>query len=367
MSKKPQVKRKRRKHDRHMTPPGSPPGTLVADPDALKPLLRMFAYGPDTLEERELSSPREVSAFLGTVPVVWLDVAGLGDIAIIQEIGEIFGIHHLALEDVVHVHQRAKVEPYDDQLFIVARMIDMVGATDRIESEQWSMFLGQGFVLTFQEHAGDVFDAVRGRIRQGKGRTRGRQADWLAYVLLDALIDAYFPVLERYGDKLDALEEELLESAEDSMIPRIHAVKQDLRALRRAVYPLRDAVAALMRESAAAFQPETAIYLRDCYDHSAQILDLVENYRDLGTSLMETHMSMTSNRMNDVMRVLTVIATIFIPLTFIAGIYGMNFDTQVSRWNMPEVESPYGYPIVMGMMLGLALLMLGWFRRKRWL
>ncbi|GMV39432.1 MAG: magnesium transport protein CorA [Myxococcales bacterium] len=357
--------RRKRKQDRHPTPPGSPPGTLVIDPEAPRPVLSLLAFGPDTVEERSLKSPAEVRTWLGKVPVVWLDVAGLGDAAVIQQVGEIFGLHHLALEDVVHVHQRAKVEPYADRLFIVARMIELVG--ERLESEQWSMFLGPGFVLTFQELPGDVFDAVRDRIRHGKGRARTSGADWLAYMLLDALIDAWFPVLERYGDRLDALEEELLSGHDPEMIQRIHEVKQDLRLMRRAVYPLRDAVAALLRESATAFHPDTAVYLRDCHDHCVQIMDLVETYRDLGTSLMETHMSMTSNRMNDVMRVLTVIATIFIPLTFVAGVYGMNFDSKVSPWNMPETEWAYGYPAVMLGMGALALAMLAWFRRKRWL
>ena len=364
MPRRPASQRKKKKHDLHRTPPGSVPGTLVVDPEAEAPRLSLIAYGPDLHVERSDASIEEVRRYLGAAPVVWLDVAGLGDAALIQEVGDLFGLHHLALEDVVHVHQHAKVEPYEDRLFVVARMIDY---QEHLESEQWSMFLGPGFVLTFQEHSGDVFDAVRERIRHGRGRIRQRDADWLAYALLDSLIDAYFPVLERYGDTLDQLEEELVDSPGDDMIRRIHVVKQDLRILRRAAHPLRDAVSALMRESSAAFSPDTAVYLRDCYDHSVQILDLVETYRDLGTSLMETYMSVQGNRMNEVMKVLTVIATIFIPLTFIAGVYGMNFDPNRSPWNMPELEWEYGYPAVMLGMVLATLFMLRWFRKKGWL
>lgn len=364
MARRSPSQRKKRKQDLHRTPPGSPPGTLVIDPEARAPRLSLIAYGPDLHVERPDATLDEVRKWLGKAPVVWLDVAGLGDAGVIQAVGELFGLHHLALEDVVHVHQRAKVEPYEDHLFVVARMIHYA---ERLETEQWSMFLGRGFVLTFQEDPGDVFDVVRERIRNGKGRIRSRGSDWLGYALLDALIDAYFPVLERYGDTLDTLEEELVEAPGDDMIRRIHVVKQDLRVLRRAAHPLRDAVAALQRESTTAFTADTAVYLRDCYDHTIQILDLVETYRDLGTSLMETYMSVQGNRMNEVMKVLTVIATIFIPLTFIAGIYGMNFDPKTSPWNMPELEWDYGYPAVMGGMAVATFAMLRWFRKKGWL
>lgn len=349
---------------RRRTPPGAVPGTITVDPEAPKPVIAIMAYGPDGLVEQHIESPHEIAAYLQEWPVVWINVDGLGDKEVIQQLGTLFELHRLALEDVVNVHQRPKIEEYDDQLFFVARMVYQ---NEGIETEQLSMFLGAGFVLTFQERAGgDCFTPVRDRLRKGAGRIRAGSADFLAYCLIDALVDAYFPIIEIYGDYLENLEDEVLESPTRKTVNDIHRARRDLLLLRRAIWPLREAINAILRDRCAIFSPETRIYLRDCYDHTIQILDLVEAYRELVSDLMDVYLSSLSARMNEVMKVLTVIATIFIPMTFIASIYGMNFDPEISPWNMPELEWYFGYPFAMGLMLAAFVIQIYYFWRKGW-
>jgi magnesium transporter len=302
--------------------------------------------------------PDELEPVLGKTPVVWVNVEGLGDAEVITRIGEIFDVHRLALEDVVNVHQRAKLEPYEDHLFMVARMVHYA---DHLETEQVSFFIGNTYVLTFQERPGDCFDLVRQRIRSGRGRMRHAGAGYLAYALLDALIDAYFPALEGYGERIEALEGEVLARPDASMVGRIHAVKRDLLVLRRALWPHREAVNALQRDDSPFVTDEVRIYVRDCYDHTVQLLDMVETYRELASGLLDVFMSSVGNRMNEVMKVLTIFAALFIPLTFIAGLYGMNFE------KMPELKWSWGYPTALGAMAVVAGLMLFFFYRKGWL
>jgi magnesium transporter len=346
------------------TPPGASPGTLIIDPVAPAPVIRIMAYGPEGVADQTLTDPQAVRGFLTRWPVTWINVDGLGDAATITRLGEIFNIHRLALEDVVNVHQRAKVEQYDGQIYIVARMAN---PGERIETEQLSIFLGRNYVLTFQEAAGDCFDPVRERIRKASGRIRHTGPDYLAYALLDAFIDSCFPVLEGYGERLEALEDEVIQRPDRQVIARIHEAKRDLLALRRAVWPLREALNTLTRESSPLIRDETRLYLRDCYDHTVQIIDLLENYRDIASSLMEVYLSSVSNRLNEIMKILTIFTTVFIPLNLIAGIYGMNFHTESSPWNMPELSWYLGYPFAIALMTALALGMLLYFRRKGWI
>jgi len=323
-----------------------------------------MAYGPDTLHEQEVADLQSLRGYLQSWPVTWVNVTGLGDTTIISRIGEIFNIHRLALEDVVNVHQRAKVEQYQDNYFIVVREI---GDGGHLTSEQLSIFLGRNYVLTFQERAGDPFDPVRDRIRKGTGRIRSAGADHLTYALMDATIDHYFPVLEEFGERLEALEDAVMLRPEKQAMSRIHEMRQGLLTLRRAVWPLREAVNALHREPLPLISDETRLYLRDCYDHTIQIIDLLENYRDVASSLMEVYLSSLSNRTNEIVKVLTIFTALFIPLTLIAGIYGMNFHTDTSPWNMPELEWAWGYPFALGLMLVVALGLLLYFRKKGWI
>jgi magnesium transporter len=360
--------RKRRKAlFRRRTAPGAAPGTLVADPAAPKPVVRLLAYGPQGCVERELHTIAEINQipkFLEEYPVTWVNVDGLGDAEVVSRIGKIFELHPLALEDVLNTHQRSKVEQYGETLFIVARVIEG-GA--KLESDQLGIFLGRKFVVTFQHLVGDCLDPVRDRIRQARGIIRTSGPDYLAYSVLDSVVDSYFPILETFGEEIETLEEAIIGETNVDVIAEIHDVKGKLLIIRRAVWPLREALHVLARDPIPVIQAETRIYLRDCMDHTYQMIDLLETYRELASDLMDLYHSSLSNRMNEVMQVLTVIATIFIPLTFIVGVYGMNFDTHVSPWNMPELEWYWGYPAVWGVMVAIAIGMLIFFYRRGWL
>jgi len=320
---------------------------ITADPNSPQPVIRMMGYGPDKIHEKVIVNVEEIRAALGKWPVLWIDVDALGDAAIIEQIGEIFDLHRLALEDVVNTHQRAKVDEFEDRLFVVSHMVQL---TSQLETEQVSLFLGPDFVVTFQERPGDVFDPVRKRLRESKWKIRKSGADYLAYALLDAVVDGYYPVLESLGERLDRLEDQMLQSAHNGVMTHVHELKRELLLLRRLTWPLREALARLMREETPLIESVTRVYLRDCYDHVVQLVDLVETFRELTVDLRDFHMNAVNNRINETMRILTIIATIFIPLTFISSIYGMNFDTQISPYNMPELEWYYGYPAVWAVM-----------------
>jgi magnesium transporter len=344
--------------------PGTPPGTLVVDPEAPRPSIEIIAYGPDRILEQKIIDPESIRSFLQGWPVIWINVTGLGDVSIVAKIGEIFDLHRLALEDVVNVHQRAKVEQYQDHSFIVVR--EILGE-EKFASEQVSIFLGRNFVITFQEQAGDPFDPVRDRIRKCVGRLRSAGPDHLAYALIDATIDHYFPVLERYGERLETLEEAVTTRPHSRLIAQIHDMRHGLLMLRRTVWPLREAINALHREPLPLITDETRLYLRDCYDHTVQIIDLLENYRDVASSLVEVYLSSLSHKTNEIVKVLTIFTAVFIPMTLIAGIYGMNFNTARSPWNMPELEWAWGYPFALGLMLAVAAGLLVYFRLRGWL
>jgi magnesium transporter len=331
---------------------------LLADPKAPKPQLRAFSYSAEKVDEFPKLEVSEVRALLRPDRVLWLDVAGLGDVKTIAAIGEIFGLHKLALEDVMSGQQRAKVESYGAVLFIVMRMPEQ---GEHLDTDQLSLFLGENFVVSFQLRVGDCFDPVRERLRLLSGRLCALGADSLAYALIDSTVDSYFPVLEQIGERLEHLEDEVLLSPTTESIPRIHELKRELLMLRRATWPQREAISSLLREGNPLIKTETRLYLNDCYDHTVQVMDLLETYRELGSSLLEVWLSSVSNRMNEVMKVLTIISTIFMPLTFIVGIYGMNFH------HMPELDWKWGYPLCLGVMLLISGGMLHWFVRKGWL
>ena len=348
---------------RRRSPVGTAPGTLISHPEALPPVVRVIGYSGETLEEMEVAI-EDLATVKGRWPVVWVDVDSVGHAESVEAIGTVFGLHRLAMEDVMNVHQRPKTEEYASYLFAVARMATL---GDRVDTEQISLFLGDGWVLTFQESPGDCWEPVRQRLRQGKGRVRTAGADYLFYSLLDAIIDNFYPLLEEFGGRLEELEEAVIDDPHERLVGVIHGARRDLLALRHALWPMREAVGQLYRESHRYISEENRLYLRDAYDHTIQVIDLLENFREMASGLLDVYLSSVSHRMNEVMKVLTIIATIFIPLTFIAGVYGMNFDTSASRWNMPELLWPFGYPLVMGIMLLIALALLGFFRWRRWI
>jgi magnesium transporter len=362
-----QPKSHRNRH-RRRTAPGAAPGTLTVATDAMHPEIQALAYSAASFAEITPAALPDLAAPVLAPAVRWINVDGLGDIPTLRHIGTMFGLHPLALEDIVNLHQRPKVEAYEGYLFIVLRMPVSVpsippSSAPRLETEQVTMALGPDFVVTFQERPGDSFEPVRHRLRSPGGQIRQRGPDYLAY----ALIDAFFPILEDYGEQVEALEDDVIAHPGNRQIARIHELKRNLLTARRALWPLRDMLNALLREETPLIDPQTRIYLRDCHDHAIQLIDLVETYREICSGLVEIHLSSVSNRMNEIMKVLTIIATIFIPLTFIVGVYGMNFDPAAGPLSMPELGWRYGYPAVLLLMTLIAAGLLIWFRRKGWI
>ena len=344
--------------------PGSAPGQLQIDPDAPPPAITALGYSPEDHVEQPIERVAELEVFLPSWPSVWIDVVGLGDAEVLEQLGDLCGIHHLALEDVVNVGQRPKVESYKDRLFVVAR----APATRRQRHiGQISIFLGSNFLITFQEDESEIFTHVRDRLHQKETLLREQPTDFLMYAVLDAVIDAFFPVVEDLRDRLEKLEERTLAEPDRGVVARILATKRRILDLRRAVWPLRDCVAKLQRDATDYVSENTAFYLRDCHDHALRLTELIEMQREQISDMMSIYLSAISNRMNEVMKVLTIIATIFIPLSFIAGLYGMNFNPERSVWNMPELNWAMGYPFALGIMAAVAVAMLILFRRKKWL
>jgi magnesium transporter len=346
---------------------GSMPGTLSIPKGAPPPELEMIDYGAGEVVRVPIEKPEDCIPYLDTKSVSWVDVRGLGSEDVLRRIGQIFHLHPLALEDVVNVPQRPKVEEYTEQIVIIARMVIANQKREGFSSEQVSLVLGKNYLLTIQEEAeSDCFNRVRERICQNKGAIRKHGADYLAYALIDAIIDGFFPVLERYGELIEELEDEVVDKPTRQTLERIHGVKRELLSLRRAIWPQRDAINTLIRDGSEMISPDVQIYLRDCYDHAVQILDMVETYRELASSLMDIYLSSVSNRMNEIMKVLTIISTIFIPLTFIVGVYGMNFNTEKSPYNMPELNWYWGYPLCWLVMVTIALSLLAYFWKRGW-
>ena len=357
-------KRRRELRLKKRTTPGMAPGTLMVSAKARRPEIRLMVYGPKRCEELTIVEVPRIARYLDGEDKLWLSVEGLGDEQTLVQLQKLFGWHRLAMEDVVNVHQRAKVEAYEKHLFIVSRMAT---PSESNRTEQLSLFLGDNVLVSFRERAGDCFDPVRERIRAGHGRIRSAGVDYLAYALLDMTIDGYFPVLETYGERLEALEERVLERPVDAQMATIHDFKHELMELRRAIWPFREAVRALERDENQLVTDETRVYLRDCYDHVVQLMDLIETYREVAADVRDLYLSSISNRMNETMRVLTVMATVFIPLSFITGVYGMNFHEASSPWSMPELSWYFGYPAALGLMATVAAGQFLFFWRKGWL
>ena len=353
----PQLSKKRSKKA------GLPPGTLVhiGEKKKEKVKITIIDYHEKEFVEKEARTVEECFPFKEKPTVTWINVDGVHDLEIIEKIGSHFGFHPLTLEDIANTTQRPKIEDFGDYIFLILRMLSYDEKKNEVKSEQVSLILGSNFVISFQEDVGDVFDPVRERIRKGKGRLRKMGADYLAYTLIDSIVDNYFLILEKLGEKIEFLEEELVTDPKTETLQEIHNLKREMIFLRKSVWPLREVISGLERSESDLIKESTGIFLKDVYDHTIQVMDTVETYRDVLSGMLETYLSSISNRMNQVMKVLTVIATIFIPLTFIVGIYGMNFKY------MPELEWRWGYLIIWLAMIGVAIFMIFHFKRKKWL
>ncbi len=343
---------------------GVAPGTLVhvGEPSQEQITINLIDYDADRLQEETLTIGEvQHCCRLRTSPTVsWINVNGVHEIGHIEALGSCFGLHPLVLEDILNTDHRPKFEDYGDYLFLVLKML-IYDRESGIRTEQVSLVLGPGYVLSFQEKVGDVFDGVRDRLRSGKGRIRKQGADYLAYALMDAIVDGYFAILENIGDEIEDMEQELVTAPSPQTLNRIHHFKREMILLRKSVWPLREVISGLQRGESELVGETTAVFLRDVYDHTIQVVDTVETFRDIIAGMLDLYLSSISNRMNEVMKLLTVIATIFIPLTFIAGIYGMNFEY------MPELKWRWAYFALWGVMLAVAGGMFVFFRRRKWL
>ena len=360
---------KKKRVRRHVKKAGLPPGTLVYTGEKKLDFVRITVidYDEKSLQEKQVDHIEDCFQFKTTPSTTWINIDGLHDIKIIEEIGKHYDLHPLTLEDILHTGQRPKFEDLDTYLFVVLMMLRYDDENQTVLFEQVSLILGSNYVISFQENIGDVFDQIRDRIRNGKGKVRKMGADYLMYALLDAVVDGYFAILEKLGDKIESLEEELVGDPSEQTLHQIHSLKKEMVFLRKSVWPLRELISGLERSESALIEESTGVYLRDVYDHTIQVIETVESFRDMVSGMLDIYLSSISNRMNAVMKVLTIIATIFIPLTFVAGIYGMNFNPEVSPWNMPELNWRYGYAAVWLVMLLVAGLMVLYFRRKKWL
>jgi magnesium transporter len=327
--------------------------------------MRYAEYDRDSLVEAEVERPSGVPE-ANLERTQWLDVEG-HDVELVAALGEALAIHPLALEDVINVGQRTKSEDFPNAVFVVLECFFLDGAGGSVGKEQISLVIQPDVVLSVRERRSDLFEPVRARIRGGKPRIRGGGTGYLAYALLDTVVDHLFPVLEHIGDRIEEIEETILEHPTPEAVSQLHELRRELLVIRRSVWPLRDMLNGLARTEEEVFSDETLLYLRDVVDHATMASDLVETLREMVSSAMELYLSSISNRMNEVMKVLTIIATLFIPLSFIAGLYGMNFDPAASPWNMPELDWYWGYPAVLALMAVVALGLLVFFRRRRWL
>jgi len=342
---------------------GMSPGTLVhvGEQKVAKAKISIIDYADDHLHQTEVDSAEECGKFKNSESITWINISGIHDMHLIKHLGENFGLHPLVLEDVVNTEQRPKIDDHEDYIFIVLKMVypDLQG--NGVRYEQVSFIVGPAYVISIQEVEEDIFDPVRQRIKKGRGRIRKRGSDYLAYALIDMVVDHYFKVLEILGERIEKLQDDVIEKPEPESLEIIQMLKKEILFLRKSIWPLRDIINTLIRSESALIQEESILFFRDVYDHSIQVLDTIETYRELLSGTLDIYMSNISNHMNEVMKVLTIMATIFIPMTFIAGIYGMNFKY------MPELEWVWSYPLLWCVFLLLFIAMLFWFKHKKWL
>lgn len=345
------------------------PGTIVfvGEKKVEKTQIRIIDYDETNIEEKKVTSVEECFQFKVRPTITWINIDGLHEVDPIEKIGKHFDIHPLILEDIANTGQRPKLDTSEKSLFLALKMLTINKDSNKIQSEQFSFVVGKNFVISFQERIGDVFEPVRERIRKTIPRTRFMNSDYLAYTLIDAIVDGYFSVLETISERIEAIETKLIKDPGQESLESIHELKRELIYMRKAVWPLREVIGGLERMESSFIHDSTQIYLRDLYEHTIQVIDTVETFRDMVSGLLDIYLSSVSNKMNEVMKVLTIIATIFIPLGFLAGVYGMNFDTSVSSLNMPELGFAYGYILfwILALFIGGGLFV--FFKRKRWM
>jgi len=341
---------------------GLPPGSLVhiGKKKKTKTKITIIDYDKETFQELEVETPKECISYKEKPTVTWINIDGIENTQVLKDIGECFNIHSLTLEDILNTDQRPKLEDYENYIYIVLKMLSYDDKEEVISSEQVSLILGENYVISFQESEGDIFDPIRERIKNGKGRVRKAGSDYLSYLLLDAIVDNYFIILEKVSDRIEGLEDEVLNNPTQETVNTIHSLKTEMLYLKKSVWPLREVVNKLERGELSLIKKSTSIYLRDIYDHTIQVIDTVETLRDMLSGILDIYLSSVSNRMNEVMKVLTIIATIFIPITFIAGIYGMNFS------NMPEIGWPWSYIVFWIVVLIIGSVMIIYFKKKKW-
>jgi magnesium transporter len=342
---------------------GLPPGSLVhiGERKTENVTIDIFNYDEMQFQEKETKKVKECFSFKDKATVTWINVNGIHELEILKELGDCFGFHPLVLEDVLNTDQRPKMENFDDYLYIVLKAFYYGSDNNEKVEDQISLILGSNFVISFQERQGDIFNPVREQIRSGKGHIRKSGADYLTYVLIDTIVDHYFIIIERLGEKIEDAEEELLANPTSQTLQTIHKLKKEMMLLRKSVWPLREIVSSLERDESALIKKTTVVYLRDVYDHTIQVVDTIETYREMLSGMLDIYLSSISNRMNAVMKVLTIVATIFIPLTFVVGIYGMNFKY------MPELAWHWGYYTVLSVVFVIGVFMIFYFKRKKWL
>ncbi len=330
------------------------------------PRITVIDFDEQHYQETELKQVAEAFVFREKPTVTWINIEGLHQADVLEKLGSCYGIHPLVLEDIL-TDQRPKIEDYDDYIFIVLKMLyydeegDAEPADTKLDMDQVSIILGKNFIISFKEKEVDIFNSLRERLRTAKGKIRKQGADYLAYSMMDSIVDHYFVIMEKLGDRFEDLEDAVVSNPEPGILPTIYNLKRDMLFLRKSVWPLRESISRLQRTDSPLISELTKIYLRDVYDHTIQVIENIETFRDMSASLLETYLSSLSNKLNEVIKLLTIISTIFIPLTFLAGLYGMNFRF------MPELESPLGYPAVLILMLMVVVTMMVYFRKKGWI
>jgi len=342
---------------------GLPPGTLlhIGDKKMETTKITLMDYDESNFLEKEVKLVEESFPFKDKPTVTWINIDGIHEIEIIEKIGKYFGVHPLILEDILNTEKRPKMEDFETYIYVTLKILKQQENSDKILSEQVSLIIGTNFVISLMERENDVFDPIKERIRNGKGHIRKMGSDYLAYSLIDAIVDNYFIIMEKFGEKIEVMEEELVKNPTPGTLRSLHDTQRELMLLRKSVWPLREVVNNMLRGESTLIHESTLIYFRDVYDHTIEIIDMIEGLRDMVSRMFDMYLSSISNKLNEIMKVLTIIATIFIPLTFIAGVYGMNFEY------MPELKWRWGYPFIWVIMISVSLLMLKYFRKNKWI